>query len=58
MTNYNLIPKKEINEGDQHGTEYFEADDDKDFIKVEEDDAEDNRVSNVKKPENLKLRLY
>ena len=58
MTNYDLIPKKEINEGDHHSTEYFEADDDKNFIKIEEDYAEDNRVSSVKKPENLKLRLY
>ena len=41
--NYDLgIPKKEISEGDHHCTEYFETDDNKDLIKKEEDDAEDN----------------
>ena len=59
ITNYDLgIPKKENRKGDHHSTEYFEADDDKNFIKIEEDDAEDNRVSSVKKEENLTLRLY
>ena len=43
INNYDLgIPKKEISEGDHHCTEYFEADDNKDLIKKEVDDAEDN----------------
>ena len=63
--NYDLgIPKKEISEGDHHCTEYFEADDNKDLIKKEEDDPEDNgrctsnsESSNGKRQETLKLRL-
>ena len=51
-TNYDLgIPKKEISEGDHHGTEYFEADDKRDLIKKEEED-------DSKEKEKLKLRLY
>ena len=51
-TNYDLgIPKKEISEGDHHGTEYFEADDKRDLIKKEEED-------DSKEKKKLKLRLY
>ena len=53
FTNYDLgVSKRENSEGDHHRTEYFEADDNKDLIKIEEDDAEDKRQ------EKLKLRLY
>ena len=46
MTNYDLIPKKEINEGDHHSAEYFEADDeDADIIKIEDDSGEEDVAS-------------
>ena len=57
------IPKKENSERDHHSTEYFEADDDKDKIKIKKDDSEDNRLNtfnseaNVGKMGTLKLRL-
>ena len=58
--NYDLgIPKKENIKG-----EYFESDDDKDMIKIEKDDSEDNRLNTfnseaaVGKRGKLKLRLW
>ena len=64
MTNYDLvIPKKENRKGDHHSTEYFEDHDDKDVIIIEEDEAEDKRLSTfnseatVGKLGTLKLRL-
>ena len=49
------IPKKEKSEGDHHSTEYFEADDDKDKIKIEKEDSEDKAT--VGKLGILQLRL-
>ena len=64
IANYDLgIPKKENRKGDHHSTEYFEADDDKDKIKIEKEDSEDNRLNTfnfeatVGKLGTLKLRL-
>ena len=64
ITNYDLvIPKKENRKGDHHSSEYFEADDDKDRIKIEKDDSEDNRLNTFNseatlgKLGTLKLRL-
>ena len=64
ITNYDLvIPKKENRKGDHHSHRYFEATDDKDKIKIEEEDSEDNRLNTfnseatVGKLWTLKLRL-
>ena len=64
ITNSDLgIPKKENRKGDHHSTEYFEADDDKDKIKIKKEDSEDNRLNTfnseatVGKLGTLKLRL-
>ena len=56
ITNCDLgIPRK----GDHHSSEYFEADDDKDIVKIERDDSEDDHViSSGKKQKRLKLRLH
>ena len=57
------IPKKENSERDHHSTEYFEADDDKDKIKIKKEDSEDNRLNTfnsevtVGNLGKLKLRL-
>ena len=64
ITNYDLgVSKRENSEGDHHRTEYFEAGDDKDIMKIEEDDASNNRLSTFnslsssrKRQEKLKLR--
>ena len=59
-TNYDLgVSKIENSEGDHHRTDYFEADDNKDIIKMEEDRlSTSNSVgSSGKRQEKLKLRL-
>ena len=60
ITNYDLgIPKRENRKGDHRSSEYFEADDDKDIVKIERDDSEDDHViSSGKKQKRLKLRLH
>ena len=56
ITNYDLgIPKRENRKGDHRSSEYFEADDDKDKIKIEKEDSEDKAT--VGKLGILKLRL-